>query len=405
MSACNEIKKLLPISPAAVSPEEYRRIIQHLEACPNCRALQEDLQALDQASAEIELPEPGNEYWENFGLRVRQKVAAEGAKERQRLIRWLTYRPAFSWPAGALALVLAFFITRAMLPDGQVPESGIILQEDATLVEELETVGPALPEEMVGEKVLTVEPRSQPRALSSAEELPSGQPEADEEATALAEASDQPAKKPPELEAEEIPHKSTAGRIAGKVPEFKPDAVPLEEIQSIRAARGGETPYEGPPVRKTIILKGDTVENQVSDRGLPRGRDLELAERPHVPFPVDDTAGSPETERLLSSPIAQDYSGIRALNKDDFTAADREFFKERIRTLSEKLTKKKSGGDRRRICRELVDMYYQLAVNWKVKSDIERALGFIETARAMLPAEDYPDLDAKAAALKSLLGE
>ena len=53
MSACSKIQDMLPVSPDDVSPEEYRRIKEHLEGCAVCRQIQQELLALDRAAAEI----------------------------------------------------------------------------------------------------------------------------------------------------------------------------------------------------------------------------------------------------------------------------------------------------------------------------------------------------------------
>jgi len=399
MAACTDIQKLLPVTPDSVSPEEYRRIIQHLETCPKCRELQGDFEAIDRASVELEIPDPGDLYWESFALRVRQGVAAGRVKESGRLVRWFVYRPAFSWPAAAAALLLVFFITRAMLPDGQAPTPEPVSDWDTAPTEKSGVIWLPSPVETSGEETTTLEPRAEPQTPSPDEGSASGRPDSGDESAVSGGQTEELA----ELAAEEVPRKSTNVRATGKTPSFEPDAVPAEEMEQILAAREKQATDGGPPSRKTIILRGDTVETQLSDKGLPRGHDLELAERPDPPFPVDDTISSRETERVLGSPIIQDYGGIPALNKDNLTPEDRDFFNQRIATLSEKLDAKLSDGKRREVCRELVDMYYYLAINWKVQADIEQALAFMESARKILPKDDYADLDAKVGALRPLL--
>jgi len=60
MSACSEMQKLLPVYPGSVPPDEFRRISEHLKSCPECKKLQEQLQALDVATSEIGIPDPGD---------------------------------------------------------------------------------------------------------------------------------------------------------------------------------------------------------------------------------------------------------------------------------------------------------------------------------------------------------
>lgn len=397
MSGCSEIRKLFLVAPESVTPEESRRILRHLEECPDCRDLQEDLLLLDQASAEIGVPDPGEEYWDNFALRVRQKISATRERERSRVIKWFISRPAFSWPTAAAAMVVVFFVTWTMMRDGSVPGPTQIAQTDLQMTAEQGDVGPQMDRQTPGEKAESIETRSEPGELA----------QRGEEAISPAGTSSPIELPVPAVAANELPPQPTSERPEGKAPSYDPGEIPSEELQSVLAARERNLTQADLPERKTIILRGDTTQAELSDRDLPDGRDLELAERPNAPFPTDDTGGGAAAERGLASPMAEDYTGYDrsypALNKDDFTADDREFFTQRITELTEDLAQKVSAGKRRKLCRQLVDMYYQLAINWKVEEDITAAQEYIKEAREILREEDYADLDAKAGALKSLL--
>ncbi len=397
MSVCAEIQKMLPVVADSVTSDEQQRILRHLQECPTCRGFQEDLLVLDRASAEIGVPDPGEGYWENFALRVKHKVSTRHGRERSRIVEWLVYRPAFSWPAAVAALVLVFFITRAMLPDGKTPKPALIERNPVAEAGSAQ-IEPEVQHQTSRVETETVKTRSEPQVLSPrATELTSDD---------SPELTGQPTL---EVAASDIPPRPTAERPEGKAPSYAPDEIPVEELKSVLAARRRNVAQVDLPERKTIIMRGDTMEAALSDKELPQGRDLELAERPKSPFPNEDTGGAAEAQRVLGSRMGQDYAGFDrsypALNKDNFTADDREFFKQRIEELTEDLAKKKTAGKRRKLCRQLVDMYYQLAINWKVEADIQAAQEYIEEARDILPEEDYADLDAKSGALKSLLDQ
>ena len=401
MSACSKIQNMLPVSPGDVSPEEYHRIIEHLESCPVCRAKQQDLLAVDQAAAEIGVPEPGSRYWDNFALRVRQRVLPEGTTERNRLIRWFVYRPAFGWPASAVALVLVFFLTRAMLPDQVAPPEPATLSEITTGAE-TDLQGPQPDTRSVEEEIVKLEPRTQPG-------IPGSQKKStiDESAVDDTYSKDALTEEPPEFAVEGVAGETTTSPSMIKPSVFEPDAVPAEEMESILAARRAAEAEKVVPERQTIVLRGDTL-GAKTDKDMPRGEDLARAERPNAPFPVGDTSTSFETQRILGTPGDREYAGLDrrppTLNKDEFTAEDREFFRERIAALTKEFGEEK-GDDHIKVCRELVDMHYQMALIWRDQAEIKNAVKFMAEARETLPEHEYPDLDAKAAALKSLIGE
>ena len=81
------------------------------------------------------------------------------------MVEWLVYRPAFSWPAAAAALVLVFFITRAMLPDGEAPKPALIERNPVAEVGPAQ-IGPEVQNQTSGVETETVKTRSEPQVLS-----------------------------------------------------------------------------------------------------------------------------------------------------------------------------------------------------------------------------------------------
>jgi len=390
MSACNEIQKSLPISPGDVSPEELQRITEHLKSCPECRILQEQLQALDDATAGIEIPDPGDGYWEDFAERVRQRAVGEKVTPVFGGIRRFVLRPSFGWPAAVAALLLVFFISRAMITDGDTP----IVQPEVqpTMLADAydEPLGPGIELQPTGVEIATIEPRSEPGDPGSTTPVT-------EEAIADGETS--PAEftdATPVATVEETPQE-TAESVS---------TAPGEETPGVLAMDRDDTEAEDFPLRQTIILQGDTVETQLSKEGLPSEKELASMERPNVPLPVDDTLNSSEAEKVLATQGTQEYFGVngelRPLNNSEFTEEDRIFIEGRIVELSREVAEKK-GRSREDACRQLVNMYYQLALHWQVQSNIRRALEFMDDAHDILPKSDHPDLESKAAALKPML--
>jgi len=395
MSTCSEIRKLLPVISDSANPVDYERIMRHLRECPLCRSIQEDYLAVDLASAELDVPDPGAKYWEEFAPRVQRRISEKRGRSQLPAIKWLIYRPAYSWPAAVAALVLVFFITRAMLPENKIILGG---RTDANSITELAEDSTRLGgEEFVGAPAVPGGVLSEPERGAAGE---------------LAEKTDYAAvdRQSPKVAASDIPPEPTSERAEGRTPSYNPDEVPVEELKSVLAARERNDALADLPERKTIILRGDTTSAELSDKDLPEGKELELAERPYAPFPAgDDTGGAAENRPGLASPLGQNYTAVDrpypALNKNEFTAEDREFFEQRIKEITGELARPIPDNKRRDLCRELVDMYYQLAINWKAEADIKAAREYIEKAREILRKEDYADLDAKAGALKSLLNK
>jgi hypothetical protein len=392
MSACHEIQKLLPISPGDVPPEEYRRITNHLDSCPECSRWQEQLSALEDASAEIEVPDPGDQYWESFADRVRRHAGVPEGVPQRSTMRQLIFRPAFGWPAAAAALILVFFIGRAVIHHGDVPPPQPGMQHAELSGRAAEPMGPEAGLKSPEGEIATIQPRSEPGA-PVAEQTESPQQVVDTQSAM-----------------EQLARASSTQASEGTIQPQEAEPRTITEPGSPGALTMGEsgTEEESLPGRQTIILRGDTDEAQLSDQGLPSGKDLASVERPNAPLPMSDTLTPTEAERILGAPGAQEYVGAdsqtASLNRNGFTEEGRNQIKSQIADLTREVNEKK-GSNREKACRELVNLYYQLAVHWQVQSDIRGAVAFMDEARGILPQEDLPDLTSKEAVLKSMLDE
>jgi len=279
-----------------------------------------------------------------------------------------------------------------MITDGDVPTVQHEIQPVQLTAEYAEPLGPGIELQPTGEEIATIELRSEPVEPGSNVTV-SGEAVADNERSPaeLAEIA-------PEPTAEETPQE-TAESV---------ETAPVEETPVVLAMDEDDTEVEDFPLRRTIILQGDTVETQLSDEGLPSEKELASIERPNVPLPVDDTLSSSEAEKILATQGTPEYFGVddesSTLNNNEFTEEDRIFIEGRIVDLSREVAEKK-GRSREKACRELVDMYYQLALHWQVQSNVRRALEFMDEARDILPEDDHRDLESKAAALKPMLNE
>jgi len=56
------------------SPEERRRVEEHLRKCPACRSELEELRRIETMSRQTVPPDPGDEYWNTFLPRLRQRI-------------------------------------------------------------------------------------------------------------------------------------------------------------------------------------------------------------------------------------------------------------------------------------------------------------------------------------------
>ncbi len=394
MSTCSKILKMLPVTSDSVSAEEYRSIMRHLDECPACRRIQENLLAVDRAALEITVPDPGDKYFDNFPLSVHTRLAAGQSARPIRVVEWFTARPILGWSAVAAVVALAFFITRGMISEGKIPVSAPIAQTEIVSGQNGESVGPEAPVE-----ISSIDSRSIPtEAIEETGEATEVNPAADNNAERLAGQDDS---------ADQMVTRDMAPETT-ELPVAVETAPPAENTTSVWSAADREDLDNGLPTRQTFILRGDTTEASISTAGLPEGRELERAERPNAPFPDYDSGGDGQARRLLGSPgdqgLAELSRTVPTLNRDTFTEVDYKFFEKRAKELEDEFAKKKEGERKREICRKLVDIYYQMAINWRIKDDIKKAVDFTETAHTVLPEKDHADLVAKKAALETLLG-
>jgi len=137
---CRHIIDLLgPYLDGECSPEERRQVEEHLRRCPACRSELEQLRRIESANRGTAPPDPGEEYWNTFLPRLRQRIdraqrhpAPAGWGERIRRL----FSPPVPWirMAGAVATaVLVVVIGRAFIgqrgdvvpmrsPIGETPE-------------------------------------------------------------------------------------------------------------------------------------------------------------------------------------------------------------------------------------------------------------------------------------------
>jgi len=113
--ACDEYKGLLSaLLDGELPPEERARVEAHLETCPECRQLLEELRALDTQLAAL----PGVAASPDFDARLGKRI---------RRPRILTFRPTMriAWAAAAVVLVavgLGLFLSARpdVRPPGQI---------------------------------------------------------------------------------------------------------------------------------------------------------------------------------------------------------------------------------------------------------------------------------------------
>jgi hypothetical protein len=119
---CSKISDLLgPYVDGELSPEERRTVEEHLRRCPACRAELEELRRIETAGRRTVPPDPGEEYWNTFLPRLRERIGSEQRRPAPagwgRRIRRL-FEPPVPWVrlAGAVAAaVLVMVIGRAFI--------------------------------------------------------------------------------------------------------------------------------------------------------------------------------------------------------------------------------------------------------------------------------------------------
>ncbi len=391
MQGCSDIRRLLYAEPGSLSDLERGRLDEHLRQCLACRQIYQDLSLVDQESSALSVPDPGDNYWDSFYLRVRTRLTEEESRSAVWYRRLIYERPAVAVPLAVAAIVVLVFIGQLAFGPGELDEPTQYTEYTPPEEAPVERVEVA-PESLITEQ----QPAEIPGSLT------------DQEEQTLAETTPAERKTSPVSEPEVDSAVDVAEELAGGA-EDTAAATPKtgEEVsEPVLAGKEPDTQAVDLPRRKMIIVRGDTAQTELGDAKPPRGRDLELAEQPNAPFP-EDTGELLTTERVLGTNLTGEYdeldSGTPALNRGTLSDADRNFFDQRIAELTDRWEEKMSGEDRRELCRELVDLYYHVAVNWREEADVRTALEYIEEAREILREEDYPDLDAKAGALKSLL--
>lgn len=99
--SCEDIRKLISDDiDGAASPEETERVRQHLESCPECRALREQWLRIDGAVKDCPADTPSEDYWNEFPARVEARAAGAPA----RVIR-LGNLHSWGWAVAAVLLL------------------------------------------------------------------------------------------------------------------------------------------------------------------------------------------------------------------------------------------------------------------------------------------------------------
>jgi len=92
MNNCNTYEPLIAeLLFGALSPEEQQQLAVHLEACPGCRAMVQDMQTTLQRIAEPIRPEPAPVFWEGYHERLEARIARDARRREpvERLLEWL----------------------------------------------------------------------------------------------------------------------------------------------------------------------------------------------------------------------------------------------------------------------------------------------------------------------------
>jgi hypothetical protein len=95
--------------------------VPHLAACETCRAEVEELRALLEAIADVDVPEPSPLFWSHLSARINHAVAGEPAREP-----WWTPVLRWRWAAAGAAgvAVLAVAVVLSVRPNGRAAVSG-----------------------------------------------------------------------------------------------------------------------------------------------------------------------------------------------------------------------------------------------------------------------------------------
>jgi len=113
---CNGIRDRLPlVLLEEAEPLEAARIGEHIAVCAGCREEMERLSGLLRKIGNIEVPEPGEGYWETFLPRLRRRIAS-----RKLSWAWTGPRPLAWASATASILLLAATMALTLRPPAEV---------------------------------------------------------------------------------------------------------------------------------------------------------------------------------------------------------------------------------------------------------------------------------------------
>src|SRR5262245_42074919 len=99
---CSRARDLMPLMLVGeVAPDDEEFVRFHLQECAACRRETERLQTLLGSLATVEVPDPGEAYWDAFLPRLRRRI--EGKRSRGS-IRWSIPWPALSAATAMLLL-------------------------------------------------------------------------------------------------------------------------------------------------------------------------------------------------------------------------------------------------------------------------------------------------------------
>jgi len=116
MKICPETSRLTALREGWLDDEDARRLREHLETCPSCRAAGDDLEALldmiDAVGGEVEPPPGGYDALLTATLKMRDRILPIPAPARP---RW--YRAAVAVAAIMLISVTAFTLLDPRSPD------------------------------------------------------------------------------------------------------------------------------------------------------------------------------------------------------------------------------------------------------------------------------------------------
>lgn len=92
-----------------LTAKRARKLNDHLEACPDCRALAHDFAEIVRQARNLKSPEPSPSVWPRVAAAVRESLEEEPAPGLRRTGGWGAWRPINRWrfvAASALALVI-----------------------------------------------------------------------------------------------------------------------------------------------------------------------------------------------------------------------------------------------------------------------------------------------------------